>query len=108
MKKRCNKCKRQLSLKSFTLNSSMADGYAHYCKTCSRAAFRSYRMEHNKKYLEAARKRYKLIHTALRKFMTYIKSNLPCKNCKRWYLKECMEFDHYELARHAKNGLRGT
>jgi 5-methylcytosine-specific restriction endonuclease McrA len=51
--KRCGRCRKMLSFECFSKNRSMADGFQHYCRTCSKAAKQKYRQSEKGKLTES-------------------------------------------------------
>src|SRR5437762_2270693 len=57
MLKLCSKCRINKSITDFSKNSTMKDGYSHYCKKCAREATLKWR-NRNEEKIVASNKQY--------------------------------------------------
>lgn len=103
-KKHCGMCNIYKPRYSFHKDSGKKDGLATRCKSCTKEYDK--KLHYSKPAIKEKYRQYnKKAYNLAKGLITWIKKSLPCKNCKKFYRKEVMEFDHIEMSKGNKTPI---
>jgi len=105
--KTCYKCKTPKELSAFSKNNSKKDGLSAQCKECHKKLRRNHYLKHKEKILEQV----SILKSERQNWVSSLKNNKPCVDCKNTYPHYVMDFDHiddnkeFSISWAAMNGL---
>lgn len=93
---RCITCKKTLPDTAFHKNGNRKNGLTNKCRQCVRAYdLKRYRKSGN--FKDRCSQTAKANWDAFRSLTKWVRSQIPCGNCEKFFTKEIMQFNHYEI-----------
>lgn len=99
MKKKCNKCSRELSTDRFHKNASNSDGLQRECKDCKKQTDSTFYQKNKEKYSKRARNRRKNQYKQTKQKIVEYLTNRECADCGNSDIR-VLTFDHIQDKKH--------